>query len=113
MRGALNAREGSIERQSMKKRSDKVKLTGARLRASQEKKAEPAQEVPKPVKVDARICFAINYFSSEADAQAFAADVESRGATYNGGWFHGKPCGREEQWDYVDDKLGKLYAVTD
>jgi hypothetical protein len=97
----------------MKKRSQDVKLTGARLRASKEKPAEKPAEVPKPVKIDARTAFAINWFQSEADAQAFAADVKRRGATYNGGWLHGRPCGRDETWDYVDENLGKLYAVTD
>lgn len=75
--------------------------------------AKPAKKLPDPVRVDARTAFAINYFQSEADAQAFAADVKRRGATYNGGWLHGKPCGRDSTWDYVDGKLGKLYAVTD
>ena len=72
-----------------------------------------AAPLPKPVKIDSRICFSINYFTSEADADLFAADVVRRGITYNGGWFHGRPCGRDETWDYEDRALGKLYAVTD
>ncbi len=72
-----------------------------------------APVLPEPVKIDSRICFAINYFTTEADALAFATDVERRGITYNGGWFHGMPCGRETKWDHVDPTLGKLYAVTD
>lgn len=69
--------------------------------------------IPKPVKVDARVCFCINWFTSEQDADRFAEHVRASGATYNGGFFHGMPCGREEQWDYLDDELGQLFAVTD
>ena len=69
--------------------------------------------IPTPDKIDSRICFAINYFTSEVDADRFAADVVRRGITYNGGWFDGMPCGRDTTWDYTDDTLGKLYAVTD
>ncbi len=64
---------------------------------------------PKPVKTDSRICFGISYFKTEADALAFA-----KGGTgyYNGGFFHGEPCGRASSHDHVDPEHGKLYAVT-
>jgi hypothetical protein len=69
--------------------------------------------LPKPVKTDSRICFSISYFASEADAAVYAAYVREQGYDYNGGWFHGMPCGRESSRDYVDPVLGPLYAVTD
>lgn len=69
--------------------------------------------VPTPVKHDSRICFGIAYFTSEADAAAYAASVRARGITYNGGYFDGMPCGRETTWDHVDPALGPLFAVTD
>lgn len=72
-----------------------------------------AAVLPKPVKFDSRICFAIAYFSSEKDADIYAAHVRKQGYTYNGGWFHGMACGRDKTWDHVDAKLGQLYAVTE
>jgi hypothetical protein len=67
----------------------------------------------KSVKTDSRNAFAIQYFLTEEDALEYAAWVESQGYTYNGGFQHGRPCGREKGWDYVDKELGQLYAVTD
>lgn len=69
--------------------------------------------LPTPVKIDSRICFAIQFFSTEADADTYAAHVRKLGITYNGGFFHGMPCGRDKTWDHVDAKLGQLFAVTD
>ena len=77
-----------------------------------QKKTIPATAVPTPVKLDSRICFAIAYFTSEADAIAYDAHVRATGQTYNGGWFDGMPCGRDKGWDYVDATLGQLFAVT-
>lgn len=70
-------------------------------------------KVPTPVKIESRIAFGIAWFQSEEDAQLYAAEVKRRGVTYNGGFFHGMPCGRDSTWDYVDTELGQLYAVTD
>lgn len=75
------------------------------------KTAKPAP--PKPAKYDSRICFGIAYFTTEADAALYAEHVRQRGDTYNGGYFHGMPCGREKTRDYIDPDLGPLYAVTD
>jgi len=33
------------------------------------------------------------------------------GSTFNGGWFHGMPCGRDASWDKEVDGR-KLYACT-
>lgn len=61
--------------------------------------------------VDIRICFAIAWFSDEKVADAAAAEVVKHGDTYNGGWFHGRACGRDTSWDR--EVAGrKFYAVT-
>ena len=65
-----------------------------------------------PVKTDSRICFGIAYYTSEADADAMGLYVARAGQTYNGGFFHGMQCGRDKGFDYVDDTLGPLFAVT-
>ena len=76
-------------------------------------KRKPKVVLPAPVKTDSRICFSIQFFTSEADADAYAAYVRKMGITYNGGFFHGMPCGRDSTWDRFDPELGPLYAVTD
>jgi len=76
------------------------------------KRGKKTTTAPKPVKLDVRICFAIGYYASEADAALAAAAGKARGDTYNGGYFDGMACGREKNWDYVDPVLGQLYAVT-
>lgn len=68
--------------------------------------------VPIPDKTESRICFGIAYFKSEDNANRFHDHVREQGDTKNGGWFHGTPCGRDTGFDYVDDELGQLYAVT-
>lgn len=74
----------------------------------QERSADPV-----PVKIDSRICFGINYYATEAEAQRAAELVRAAGHTYNGGYMHGVPCGREPAHDYIDKASGqKLYAVT-
>jgi hypothetical protein len=67
---------------------------------------------PTPVKIGSRICFAIAYFLTEVEAKEYSALVKAQGYTYNGGMFHGMPCGRDSGFDYVDEELGQLYAVT-
>lgn len=70
-------------------------------------------ELPTPVKTDSRICFGIKYFASEAEASQYAEWVKARQLTYNGGFYHGMPCGRETVWDHIDKESGQqLYAVT-
>lgn len=64
------------------------------------------------MKIDSRICFSIEYFVTEVEADAYALIVRKRGDTYNGGFFHGMPCGRDKTWDYTDETLGPLFAVT-
>lgn len=73
----------------------------------------PKGTVPTPVKLDSRICFSIAYFTTKADAAAYAKYVRAQGYTYNGGFYHGMPCGRETTWDHVDPTHGPLYAVTE
>jgi hypothetical protein len=75
--------------------------------------ADVPSHLPRPVKYDGRVSFGINYFTVERDADTFAAWVQDRGFTYNGGWRDGQPCGRDARWDYDDERLGcRLYAVT-
>lgn len=85
----------------------------------------------KPADIDSRICFGIQYYDCEAKARFATLVTRLQGNTYNGGWFHGMPCGRDTSFDYVvtqkhldsakpndplikqDIKVGtKLYAVT-
>ncbi len=73
--------------------------------------AVPKGFVP-PVEVDSRICFGIQWFETEEAADAYAAEVKRKGITYNGGFYHGMPCGRDTGWDKEKDGR-KLYAVTD
>lgn len=79
------------------------------MKRARKKTSDP---VPIPVKLDSRICFGIAYFSTESDAEAYAAHVKAMGLTYNGGFFDGMPCGRDSSRDYTDAALGKLFAVT-
>lgn len=65
------------------------------------------------VKRESRICFGISYFATEAEAETYAAQVKAAGRTYNGGFFHGMPCGRDKAFDHVDPVHGQVFAVTD
>ncbi len=62
---------------------------------------------------DPRICFGIIYFDVEADAERCDEAVRAAGCTYNGGFFHGHLCGREESRDYTDDAGVRWHAVTE
>lgn len=74
---------------------------------------EEGDALPKPVKVDSRTCFGISYYATEEDAERVGAYIAKRGDTYNGGWYHGMPCGRDASWDYTNKETNqKLYAVT-
>lgn len=68
--------------------------------------------LPTPVKLESRICFGIAFYATEADATLAADAVRARGETYNGGFYHGMPCGRDTHFDYVDPEHGPLFAVT-
>ena len=67
------------------------------------------QLAPQPVERDIRICFAIAWFRTEAEAEAYAAANRS---TYNGGWYHGVATGRDPSWDKTDADGNRLYAST-
>ena len=69
---------------------------------------------PECARREQRICFGLAWFDTQAAAKKYAAKVRDAGRTYNGGYFHGSPCGRNPGFDYFDANLGKrLYAVTD
>jgi hypothetical protein len=65
-----------------------------------------------PILYDSRTCFGIAFFDNKDAAERYAKKVQKRGDTYNGGFFHGMACGRDESFDYVDAVRGQLYAVT-
>lgn len=89
-----------------------MKVKTIHRRAEAMKMAE-AGTVPAPVKRSSRICFSIAFFKSEADAMLYDAYVRKLGRTYNGGYFHGMACGRNNSFDYIDPEHGQLYAVTE
>lgn len=66
---------------------------------------------PTPIKEESRICFGIEYYATEKDADLAGTFVEKRGDTYNGGSFHGMGCGRELRFDHERDGQ-KFYSVT-
>ena len=76
------------------------------------KAKKTSSAIPSPVEIDSRICFGIHYFSTVADAEAYAKVISARGDTYNGGYYHGMSCGRDEGWDYTNKAGVKLFAVT-
>ena len=69
--------------------------------------------IPNCVEYGSRICFGIALFDKEEHADSYAAEVKRKGRTYNGGWYHGMPCGRDKSWDGPNKEGGMLYAVTD
>lgn len=65
------------------------------------------------VKREGRICFGIQYYDDEAEAEREGRKVFDSGRTFNGGFFHGAPCGRSKRFDHIDKETGKqLYAIT-
>ena len=66
----------------------------------------------RPALTESRACFGLTYFRTEAEAEAFSEIVRARGDTFNGGPFHGMPCGRAREYDGDFGAVGYLYAVT-
>lgn len=64
------------------------------------------------VKEESRICFGIEWYDSEQEAEEIGARVRAAGERYNGGWFDGMPCGRDKQYDMTTDDGQQLFAVT-
>ena len=60
-------------------------------------------------KCDVRICFGIEWYELAEDCERVA---KIKGHYYNGGMFHGMPCGRDKNWDHTDDEGTEWYAVT-
>lgn len=61
---------------------------------------------------DGRICFSLEFFNDQADADICGAQSTRMGNTYNGGWLDGKTCGREKQFDFTDPDGVRWYAVS-
>jgi hypothetical protein len=57
-----------------------------------------------PVYIDSRTCFGIYYYDTLEKALAYSEYVQIKGYTYNGGFFHGMPCGRDDSYDFVVSK---------
>ena len=76
----------------------------------------PFPGLPAPVHLDARISFTLLYYDTPEVPARAAEATRVAGNTYNGGWFHGEPCGRETQFDHVPaggpNKGKRLYAVS-
>ena len=79
--------------------------------APKPRKKTTVSAAPTPVEVDVRICFGIKWFATEEEAMAQHKIERKMGSTFNGGWFHGMPCGRDASWDKEVDGR-KLYACT-
>lgn len=60
---------------------------------------------------EGRIAFCLRWYATEELAKLAAEYVRKSGRSYNGGYFHGKPCGREESFDTERDGQ-KLFAVS-
>lgn len=76
-------------------------------------KTEQTPTLPIPVRTESRICFGISYFVTEEEADIYAQHIREEGHTYNGGWFHGTPCGRAINFDRpAKGDEPALYAVT-
>lgn len=63
----------------------------------------------EPADRDSRSCFGVYFYDHEAKALVADLGIRVRGDTYNGGFFHGMPCGRDCSFDHADSNF---YAVT-
>lgn len=63
----------------------------------------------EPADRDSRSCFGVYFYDHEAKALVADLGIRVRGDTYNGGFFHGMPCGRDRSFDHADSNF---YAVT-
>jgi hypothetical protein len=63
----------------------------------------------EPADRDSRSCFGVYFYDHEAKALVADLGIRVRGDTYNGGFFHGMPCGRDSSFDTAEPKL---YSVT-
>jgi hypothetical protein len=61
---------------------------------------------------DSRISLSVLFFENESEAKKIAKEVKKQDCRYNGGWFDGMACGRNNAFDYEDEKGVKWYAVT-
>ena len=82
------------------------------MKKSRKLEINPSTGLPPHAKYSGRVCFTLVWYTNRRVAEKAGQLSRSAGNRYNGGWFDGKPCGREEQFDYVDKKLGRLYAVS-
>lgn len=60
-----------------------------------------------PIQKDGRCAFCISWYATEEQADKAGQIIFNRNDSYNGGFFHGAPCGRDKTFDM----FGK-FAVT-
>ena len=63
----------------------------------------------KPVIGETRICFGIDWYATEKEADEMGEYNQKSGCVYWGGFFHGMPCGRDKTWDIPEGKSWKRY----
>lgn len=67
----------------------------------------------QPVAIDSRICFGIEWYATEKEAEEMGEYYRRNGYTFNGGMFHGMACGRSPSWDRgPDHPKGPAFATT-
>lgn len=71
----------------------------------------PDTDYPTPIFRSSRICFGIDYFATEEEAEIAAEIVTKRGDRINGGYYDGALCGRDIGFDTFMNEA-KIYAVT-
>ena len=62
---------------------------------------------PTPVRSESRICFGLEWYATEEEAETASAIARERDERYNGGYSHGMLCGRDASFDSAG-----LFAVT-
>ena len=97
-------KEGGTMRPRHKPTPEELKRAEAQARAW--------RLLAKAIEQEGRICFGLAWYGTETEAEEAAKAVQEAGHTYNGGYFHGMPCGREKQFDYDHPQAGRRYAVS-
>ena len=87
----------------------KIARTTKRVKAAEPNLHETIWE--RMIEYSGRCSMSVAWFATEEEAEKFGAAIRASGASYNGGWFHGMPCGRDRGFDTVKDGK-KIYAIT-
>ena len=65
-------------------------------------------ERPVPIATESRICFGIEWYATEAEAETAAKLKPGR---KNGGWYDGQSTGRDSGFDFDRDGVS-YFAIT-